>query len=124
MFAHRGHAERSEEDVDVMADLVRDGHHLVVFPEGSITLAAGLRRFHLGAFAVATAVGCPVVPIGIRGTRDILRPGTALPHHGTATVLIGSAIMPDGAGFAAEADLSDRAREGVAELSGLPRLER
>jgi 1-acyl-sn-glycerol-3-phosphate acyltransferase len=123
-FVHRGHADRGEEDVKVMADLIRAGHHLVIFPEGSITPVVGLRPFHLGAFAVATASGCPVVPIGIRGTRDIVRPGTYLPHHGAAAVTIGLPVMPDGGGFTGEVDLSHRVRHAVAELSQQLEIDR
>jgi 1-acyl-sn-glycerol-3-phosphate acyltransferase len=123
IFVHRGQADRSGEDLERMVGLIRAGHHLVVFPEGSITPVAGLRPFHLGAFAVATTAGCPVVPIGIRGTAAIVRPGTRLPRHGAAEVTVGSPIMPDGDGFAGEVDLSQRTRRAVAVLSGQPEID-
>ncbi len=124
VFVHRGEAERSAGDVRRMVGLIRAGHRLVVFPEGSIAPDAGLRPFHLGAFAAAAAAGCQVVPVGIRGTRDIVRPGTYLPHRAAAEVAIGSPIMPAGEGFAGEVELSDRARRAVAELSGLTEYDR
>jgi len=124
VFVHRGRADRSEEDVREMIRHLGEGRHLVIFPEGSITPVFGLRPFHLGAFAVATTARCPVVPIGIRGTRDIVRPGTFMPHHATAEVIIGSPIEPARDGFVGEAALSSRAREAIAELSGQPKIER
>jgi len=117
-FVHRGEAERSVEEVERLANLVREGHRLVIFPEGSITSAPGLRPFHLGAFAVAAATGCPVVPVGIRGTRDIVRPGSRLPHRGDVTVAVGSPVMPAGDDFAARLQMARRARRAVADLSG------
>ena len=124
VFVHRGRAGRSEEDVQAMVDLIRGGHHMVVFPEGSITPVPGVRPFHLGAFAVARATGCPVIPIGIRGTRTVLRPGTRLPHHGAAEVIVGPPITPTGEDFVSEVDLSHRARRAVAELSQQPEIDR
>ncbi|HEY5477242.1 MAG TPA: AMP-binding protein, partial [Tepidiformaceae bacterium] len=55
--------------------LVRSGESVVVFPEGTRSRAPGLRPFHLGAFTVAGETGVPVVPAGIYGARDVLRPG-------------------------------------------------
>jgi acyl carrier protein len=124
IFVHRGRAGRSEEDVQTMVDLIRAGHHMVIFPEGSITPTPGVRPFHLGAFAVAQATGCPVIPIGIRGTRAIVPPGTCRPHHGIAEVMVGSPITPTGEGFTGEADLSHRARRAVADLSQQAEIER
>ncbi len=118
VFVHRGEADRSAEDVQEMTALIRAGHQLVIFPEGSIAPTTGLRPFHLGAFAVAATAGCPVIPVGIRGTEDIVRPGTSLPHRSAATITIGSPIIPTAEGFAAEIELSDRVRRAVAALSG------
>lgn len=124
VFVHRGRAGRSEEDVQTMVDLIRAGHRVVVFPEGSITPVPGVRPFHLGAFAVARATGCPVIPIGIRGTRAIVLSGTCLPHHGAAEVTIGPPIAPTGEDFIGEVDLSHRARRAVAELGQQAELDR
>lgn len=117
-FVHRGQAGRSTEDVQHLAGIARDGSRLFIFPEGSIAPGSGLRPFHLGAFAVASAVGCPIVPVGIRGTRDILRPGSRLAHRAAVEVAIGSPILPERDDFAAHVDLSAHARRSVAELSG------
>jgi 1-acyl-sn-glycerol-3-phosphate acyltransferase len=124
VFVHRHQPDRSMEDVKTMIDLIQAGHHLAIFPEGSISPVAGLRPFHLGGFAVASATGCPVIPVGIRGTRDILPPGNALPHHAAAEVTIGSAILPGGSGFEGEVDLSRRARRSVAALSQQLEIDR
>jgi 1-acyl-sn-glycerol-3-phosphate acyltransferase len=124
VFVHRGRAGRSEEDVQAMIDLVRAGHQVVVFPEGSITPVPGVRPFHLGAFAAAQAAGCPVFPIGISGTRAIVPPETYRPHRGAAVVTVGSPIVPTGEGFVDEVDLSRRARQAVAELCQLPEIDR
>jgi 1-acyl-sn-glycerol-3-phosphate acyltransferase len=123
LFVHRGRADRSAADLQLMIDLIESGHHLVIFPEGSIAAVVGIRPFHLGAFAVATAAGCPVIPVGIRGTRTILRPGTSSPHRGVAEVVIGSPIQPLREGFSGDIDLSDCARRAVAELSAQSEID-
>ena len=117
VFVHRGDPGQSTEEVAHLARLVRTGSRLVVFPEGSIDRSPGLRSFHLGAFAAASAAACPVVPVGIRGTRDIVRPGTLLPHRGRAEVLVGEPMTPTSDDFAGYADLAQRARRVVDGLA-------
>lgn len=51
-------------EVSRLADVVRSGRSIVLFPEGSPSRAPGLRPFRLGAFKVAAAAGVPVVPVG------------------------------------------------------------
>jgi 1-acyl-sn-glycerol-3-phosphate acyltransferase len=119
-FVERGRQALADDAVERMTALLRRGDHLVVFPEGYINRAPGLRPFHLGAFAAATAAGCPVVPVGIRGTRNIVRPGSRLPRRAAATVIIGSPIAPLGSDFAATVQLRDAARAAISKLSGEP----
>jgi acyl carrier protein len=120
IFVERGQQALADDAVERMTALLAQGNRLVVFPEGSINRAPGLRPFHLGAFAAATAAGCPVVPVGIRGTRNILRPGARLPRRATAAVVIGSPIEPTGSDFATSVHLRDAARSGISKLSGEP----
>jgi 1-acyl-sn-glycerol-3-phosphate acyltransferase len=122
VFVQRDRADRSVEEVAESVRLVDGGHRLVVFPEGSITRAPGLRAFRLGAFTIAAAAGCPVVPVGIRGTRDIVRPGTYLPRRGAVEVVVGVPILATGDDFAAHVDLAERARRAVGELSREPQI--
>ena len=122
VFVHRDRADRSVGEVAESVRLVDGGHRLVVFPEGSITRAPGLRPFRLGAFTIAAAAGCPVVPVGIRGTRDIVRPGTYLPRRGAVEVVVGVPILATGDDFAGLVDLAERARRTVGELSREPQI--
>lgn len=120
VFVERGRAERSEETLEQLVAVVRDGRRLVVFPEGSITRAPGLRLFHLGAFAVAAKAGCPIVPVGVRGSRDVVRPGTYLPRRASIALSFGAPIAPGGTDFAAQIALRDAARDAISTLSREP----
>ncbi|MGH8402921.1 MAG: lysophospholipid acyltransferase family protein, partial [Gammaproteobacteria bacterium] len=52
--------------------------------------------FHLGAFLAATRAGIPVVPVVIRGARDILPGETLWPRPGRVEVELLAPIMPAG----------------------------
>ena len=49
------------------------GSSLVFFPEGTFTGRPGLARFHGGAFTIAARANSPIVPLVIRGARQVLR---------------------------------------------------
>jgi len=70
------------------------GESVFVFPEGTFTPYQGVQAFQLGAFKAAVAAGCPVCPIALRGTREILRDETYLPRPGSVTITVCPPIEP------------------------------
>jgi 1-acyl-sn-glycerol-3-phosphate acyltransferase len=64
------------------------GDELAFFPEGSFVKEPGLRRFHVGAFAVAAHASLPVVPVVILGSRHILPADEWAPAPGRIRVEI------------------------------------
>ena len=117
-FVERHEREHGVADTDRLTGVVRTGQSLVVFPEGRLARAPGLRPFHMGAFVMAAETGVPVVPVAIRGTRTILRPEHHFPRHGTIDITIGEPILPLGTDWAAAVDLQRSARSAVLNLSG------
>lgn len=109
--------------MDELAQAVRAGSRLAVFPEGSISRAVGVRAFHLGAFRVAGAVGCDIVPVAISRTRHIVRAGSYLPHRADVRVIIGHPIKAPGGEFATQAETAEQVRLQVASMAGEPVLE-
>jgi 1-acyl-sn-glycerol-3-phosphate acyltransferase len=69
---------------------------------------------------VAFATGAPVVPIGIQGSRDVVRLGQKFPRRGAVHVAMGDPIKPGGTGWQAALALRDQARAAVVALCGEP----
>lgn len=103
-----------------IAEPVRRGGALALFPEGGLVGEAGPRRFQLGAFLVAGDVGCPVVPVAIAGTAAMLAPGGRLPAPGSGSLEVRflAPILPEGAGWEAARRLAGRARQAIAGSLG------
>ena len=116
VFVDRGRAERSAASVDQLVNTLRGGLHLLIFPEGSISAQPGLRVFRLGAFEAAASSNCPVVPVGIRGSREVLRPGSFRPHHGAVRITVGEPVLPAGNEFSDRVVMRDRVRDAIAGL--------
>jgi 1-acyl-sn-glycerol-3-phosphate acyltransferase len=122
-FVERHEREHGVADTDRVAELVRAGRPLVIFPEGRLDRAPGLRPFHMGAFVVAAQAGAPVVPVAIRGTRAILRPEHHFPRRGSVEIRYGEPIRPTGTDWAAAVRLQRTVRDAVLRLSGEPDVE-
>ena len=121
-FVERGEPGRAVGDVDRLALLARGGRNLVMFPEGGLARARGLRPFHMGAFVVAARAGVGVVPIAIRGTRSMVRPGHRFVRRGSIEVTVEDAIRPRGTDWAAAVELQHEVRAAVLRCSGEPDL--
>ena len=119
-FVHRAQPQQAAASTAHLAAVLASGRSLAIWPEGALDPAPGLRPFHLGAFEAAAATGTPVIPAGIRGSRELLRPGSRFPHRAALHVAIADPIPPAGTGWHAALALRDQARAAVLVLSGEP----
>ncbi|MEA2027398.1 MAG: AMP-binding protein, partial [Campylobacterota bacterium] len=93
-FVERFDMTQSLSDTQYLESLLKEGHSLILFPEGTLSRVPGLMPFKLGAFSMAANANVPIIPIAIRGTRSILRDRSWFPHHGSITIEIGKPIEP------------------------------
>ena len=119
-FVERFDKHAARGDAGRIIQLARAGASLGIFPEGTFTAETGLRQFHLGAFVAATRAGIPVVPIAIRGTREILRANTLRPCAGRIVVEILEPLSSEGPRRQAARNLRDAARGRILECCGEP----
>ncbi len=94
-FVERFDKLRGVHDARDIASTKHLTQSLFFYPEGTFTRVTGLQNFHMGAFITAATTGMQVVPIAIRGTRSMLRPGTWMPRRGQITFTVGKVITPD-----------------------------
>jgi 1-acyl-sn-glycerol-3-phosphate acyltransferase len=128
-FVQRFETGKGVRDTQHFAELLRAGHQLLFFPEGTFTRVPGLRPFYLGAFTAAAQAAVPVIPVAIRGTRSLLRSGSWFPHRGAISIEIGAPLDPREAAAAAGADawrvaiaLRDQCRSFILRHCGEPDL--
>ncbi|HEX8945400.1 MAG TPA: AMP-binding protein, partial [Gemmatimonadaceae bacterium] len=119
----RWHMRQSVADAAAVERRLRSGAAVLFFAEGGFSRAHGLRPFRLGAFEAAVATGVPVIPIALRGSRELLPADTRVPHPGKVHVWIGEPIEPTGRDWKAAIDLRDRAADAIAAHCGEPRLQ-
>jgi 1-acyl-sn-glycerol-3-phosphate acyltransferase len=116
-------AESSKDARRILKAAFRGGS-VAFFPEGTFSAKPGLTRFHSGAFVTAAKAGLPIVPVVVRGARQVLPSGTWLPRRVPMTVEILEPVQPPGPGETdSAARLRDEARRRILEKLGEPDLE-
>lgn len=91
----RSGGEKSESALRAAELILRRGQLFGIYPEGTRSRDGMLYKGHTGAARLALSVGCPIIPVGIIGTREIQPPDTFLPKTGlSCTVKFGRPIDP------------------------------
>ncbi|HKD83771.1 MAG TPA: lysophospholipid acyltransferase family protein [Terriglobales bacterium] len=90
----RGDQEAAIESVRAATDVLRQGFHMVIYPEGTRTSDGHLLPFKKGPFHLAMDSGVPVVPVTILGTYESWPKTRFALRPGTVTVIFHSALDP------------------------------
>jgi 1-acyl-sn-glycerol-3-phosphate acyltransferase len=120
----RSGGKASEASLRTALAKLAEGRMIVVYPEGSRSRDGKLHRGRTGVARLAAASGAPVVPVGLRGTDDVLPNGGPGPRVRLAPVHIafGAPIRIAAAGTtldsAAQRAATDRIMAAIARLSG------
>ena len=114
IFIDRKNGVAARRSIDVAQRRIHDGDSVLLFPEGTRTRDGSLMPFKKGGFHLAVKAGVPIVPVALRGTYELMPPGSLLLRSGTITVIIGEPIPTQGISDEERAALNDRVR-GIVE---------
>lgn len=101
-------------------DLLKAGQVLIMYPEGTRIDAGVLGAPEPGAGFIAQKAGCPVIPVGLTGTRECLPKGALWPRRVRVTVRFGKPFVvrtrrPDGTRISHE-EASETIMLAIAEV--------
>jgi 1-acyl-sn-glycerol-3-phosphate acyltransferase len=75
----RSGGSSSERALNTAARVLESGTYFGIYPEGTRARDGRLHRGHTGPARLALRTGCPIVPVGIVGTREVQPPDAKLP---------------------------------------------
>ena len=92
----RRNRESAIASMRVAAEVIRGGLSMTVFPEGTRSLDGRLQPLKKGPFYLAMESGCPIVPVTLLGTYEILPKGKRLlaPEKAVAKIVFHEPISP------------------------------
>lgn len=92
----RGGGSAAERALATAARVIERGEFFGIYPEGSRSRDGRLHRGHTGPARLALRTGAPIIPVGIRGTREVQPADTKLPRVFRAVeVRFGRPVHPD-----------------------------
>ena len=95
--------------------ILRDGWNVILFPEGTRSRSGQMGRFRMGVAHLAAHTGTRVLPVGIRGTDQLMPVGSKAIRHGRVVVRAGepTGVHPG----ESHADFLLRMRDEIARLA-------
>ncbi|MEY3806919.1 MAG: hypothetical protein RIR69_1731 [Actinomycetota bacterium] len=120
----RSGGKKSESALIAAEHILRRGQLFGIYPEGTRSRDGMLYKGHTGAARLALKVGCPIIPVGIVGTREIQPPDKFLPKTRLpCTVKFGRPIYPDryqerGSDHLVLREMTDELMFEIRELTG------
>ncbi len=115
---HRGTADR--ESMTLSEEVLRQGHALVLFPEGTRKEGHSVSPLHDGAVFVASRTNAKIVPVGIGGSDRAMPLGAKLPRPTKIRIVVGAAIdPPTSPGRVARSAISAKSEELRAALEAV-----
>ena len=108
-IVNRGSWRSRGDSGQAMVDALAGGRSLLVFPEGTTADDGTMLPFRNGAFRAAARTASPVVPIAIRGTREMFPPNAMRLSNVPIEIEILPALIPASHTREAIFELRDRA---------------
>ena len=72
LFIDRSDPRKAITTIQACCDVIKNGKASVfVYPEGTRSKDGSVHEFHAGSFKAAQRTGCPIIPVAMKGTRDI-----------------------------------------------------
>ncbi len=90
----RGHQRQAYASLQDAALRIRAGQSVAIFPEGTRTTDGAVQPFKRGSFHLALEASVPLVPLAIRGGREILPKGSWRTKGGPYVLTVGDPLDP------------------------------
>ncbi len=114
----RGDARAAVKTMTTAAEIIRErGISLLIFPEGGRSPDGTLGEFKEGAAYIAIRAGVPLVPIGLKGTRQVLPHGSAHIRSGRVVMHIGEPVLTGQLTLRERVRVTSELRDRIARLT-------
>lgn len=72
VFMDRSNIKQSVECINKAVEIVKQGHSMVIFPEGKLSDSDEMAEFKKGSMKLAVKAGVPIIPVTISGTYKMM----------------------------------------------------
>jgi 1-acyl-sn-glycerol-3-phosphate acyltransferase len=118
LFVKRDSIKSRARSLKLIKILLMSNNSIAIFPEGTFDKNIGIKRFHRGGFTFINDLKTSVIPIGIRGAREMMPSESWLISYCRLEVFIDFSF--ETSNYASAEDLSRAARKKISLLSNEP----
>lgn len=118
MFIDRGDHEKALASIHRGIERLPEGVSVLVFAEGTRSADGRLGRFKKGGFMISVEKGLPVLPVAVKGSREVLPKGSAVFHPGQIEVVVLDPIDPSEYTHDTIQSLIDKTHDAIARELG------
>ncbi|HYK74337.1 MAG TPA: lysophospholipid acyltransferase family protein [Pseudoneobacillus sp.] len=93
VFLNRKDRQQALRSIREGVKLLKKGHSLVIFPEGTRSKGGPIKHFKSGSFRLAVDAKVPIVPISIIGTSNVFEKNNRLIKPAEIKVIIGQPVV-------------------------------
>ncbi len=95
IFIDRKNKEQTQKDMIRAGELIKKGKNIISFPEGTRTRTGEMGIFRRGTFLLSINTGIEIVPISIKGARELLPSGSFNLKTGKIFIRIAKPVSPE-----------------------------
>ena len=92
VFIDRKNTREGLKAINQGVENLKDGHSMVIFPEGTRSRSSQIGKFKKGSMRLAIKSGCPIVPITIQGTYKVFEENHGIVTPGIISLIISKPI--------------------------------
>ena len=97
-------------------ELVKQGVSIFIYPEGTRSKDGKLGEFKAGSFKIATRTNCPIIPVAITRSADILENHMPFIHSTNVVIRYGEPIIPSQLEPEQKKHINDYTKEIIADM--------
>jgi 1-acyl-sn-glycerol-3-phosphate acyltransferase len=116
IFIDRSDKQKAKRSLEVAAQRIRDGKHVLSYAEGTRSKDGSIKVFRRGAFSIAQEGNIPLIPVAVTGAYECLPPGGFKVNRGTIYIDIGAPFKPSDLPGASVEALAEHARQEVIKM--------
>ncbi|NIQ38102.1 MAG: 1-acylglycerol-3-phosphate O-acyltransferase [Proteobacteria bacterium] len=105
--------KKALESIENAVTKIREGASVLIFPEGTRSPDGKIHPFKKGGFTLAIKAGVPIIPISIRGSREVLPRDSFRLKPGEIEIAIGKPIPTHDKSMADRDSLMDNVKEAI-----------
>lgn len=109
----RENASAAYKSIEAASDKIKRGVSVLIFPEGTRSAGGELLPFKKGGFLLASKSGLEIVPVAIKGTKDIMKKGSLMISPADVTLSIGEPFPASGL---SENELREKTKKAIERL--------